>query len=377
MVIRTVRKLGVSAILGILLLALIAAPIAAGGQGEAHAGDAETAHASEDDHDRIPHVEAVALDPGEALRVVATTNIIGDVVRNVVGEEAEITVLITEGQNPHGYTPTPRAVAAIERAHVVFVNGFGLEENLLDTVETAATGYVVPVSAGIEPIGGSGHDHDDDHHEDHDDDHTDDDDHHDDDHHDEHADDDHDHDHAAGDPHVWFDPNNVIVWTQNIAEVMGELLPDSSERFVRAADAYVEELRALDADIRSRVAELPEGRRKLVIDHASLDYFAQAYGFEVIGTVIPATTDQAEPSAQAISRLVDVIRSADVPAIFVGATASRGLQNLTAAVAEEVGREIRVGTLLTGSLTAAGGGGESYLSFMDYNVTQIVENLAD
>ncbi len=362
--------MGVSAILGILLLALIAAPIAAGGQGEAHTGDAETAHASEDDHDRIPHVEAVALDPGEALRVVATTNIIGDVVRNVVGEEAEITVLITEGQNPHGYTPTPRAVAAIERAHVVFVNGFGLEENLLDTVETAATGYVVPVSAGIEPIGGSGHDHDhdDDHHDDHDDDHADDD-------HDDHAND--DHDHAAGDPHVWFDPNNVIVWTQNIAEVMGELLPDSSESFARAADAYVEELSALDTDIRRRVAELPEDRRKLVIDHASLDNFAEAYGFEVIGTVIPETTDQAEPSAQAISRLVDVIRSADVPAIFVGATASRGLQNLTAAVAEEVEREIRVGTLLTGSLTAAGEGGESYLAYMDYNVTQIVENLTD
>ncbi|MFW5827960.1 MAG: metal ABC transporter solute-binding protein, Zn/Mn family, partial [Alkalispirochaeta sp.] len=239
----------------------------------------------------------------------------------------------------------------------------------LDTVETAATGYIVPVSAGIEATGD--HDHDDDDHDHGEDDHD-----HDDDDHD-HGEDDHDHDHAAGDPHVWFDPNNVTVWVENIEHVMSDLLPGEHEAFEAAAERYEEQLQELDAEIRRRVASLPESRRKIVIDHASLDYFADRYGFEVIGTVIPATTDQAEPSTQAVARLVEVIRQEEAPAIFVGATASRGLEGLVNAVAGEVGRDIRIGRLLTGSLAPEGEPGDTYLGFMEYNVTQIVENLAD
>ena len=360
-----------------VLVLLLAVPsmVMAGGQSESpasepaaveddHDHDHDHDHDAEDhddhaDHDGLPHVEEVSLESGERLRVVVTTNIIGDVARNVIGDRADITVLIPQGQNPHGYTPAPQAVAAIERAHVIFVNGFNLEENLLDTVETAATGYIVPVSAGIEATGDHDHDHGEDDHD--------------------HGEDDHDHghEHSAGDPHVWFDPNNVMVWVENIEHVMSDLLPDEHEAFEAAAESYEEQLQELDADIRSRVAALPESRRKLVIDHAALDYFADRYGFEVIGTVIPSTSDQAEPSAQAVARLVEVIRREEVPAIFVGATASQGLEGLVNAVADEVGQEIRVGTLLTGSLAPEGQTGDTYLGFTEYNVTQIVENLTD
>jgi ABC-type Zn uptake system ZnuABC Zn-binding protein ZnuA len=339
----------------------------AGGQGESPAAEPSTVeddHGNDDnrgaddhdhDHDGVPAVEPVALESGERLQVVATTNIVGDVVRNIIGDRADLTVLIPQGQNPHGYTPAPRAVAAIERAHVVFVNGFDLEENLLDTVQTAATGYIVPVSSGIEAAGDHDHDHGEDDHD--------------------HGED--DHDHAAGDPHVWFDPNHVMVWVNNIEHTMIGLLPEESGAFEAAAERYQEQLQELDAEIRRRVASLPESRRKIVIDHASLDYFADRYGFEVIGTVIPATTDQAEPSAQAVARLVEVIRQEDVPAIFVGATASQGLEGLVSAVANEVGGAISAGSLLTGSLAPEGEVGDTYLTFMEYNVTQIVENLAD
>ncbi|MFW5695365.1 MAG: metal ABC transporter substrate-binding protein, partial [Alkalispirochaeta sp.] len=180
-----------------------------------------------------------------------------------------------------------------------------------------------------------------------------------------------------GDPHVWFNPRNVMVWVENVERVMGELVPDERDAFAAAAHRYEERLAALDAEISRRVDALPEDRRKLVMDHVSLDHFADRYGFEVIGTVIPSTSDQAEPSAQAVSRLVEVIRREEVPALFVGATAGRGLENLVTAVADEIGRDIRIGVLLSGSLAPDGEPGDTYVSFMEYNVTQIVENLAD
>ena len=347
MAMRSIFRAGPAAVFITVFVVLFAGLLTvavAGGRGEESAGIAVPAH--DDDHHEI---EPVSLAAGERLAVVATTNIVGDVVRQVAGDAAEVTVLIAVGQNPHGYTPAPRAIAAIERAHLVIVNGFDLEENLMATVKASATGYVVSASAGIVPLDG----------------HADDD----------HADDDHAHD--AGDPHVWFDPNNVLVWVDNIEDALSDADHARAETFAANAESYRSRLRDLDREIRRQVAAIPAERRKLVLDHASLDYFAARYGFETIGAVIPATTDQAEPSAQAVARLVEQIRAEEVPAIFVGGTASQGLRNLVAAVAAEVGRDVRVGTLLTGSLAPAGEPGDSYVGFMEYNVSQIVENLTD
>lgn len=295
---------------------------------------------------------APATTPAGRLKVVATTNIVGDVVSQVAGDAVDLTVLIPLGGNPHGYTPTPRDTGRIEAGDVVFTNGFGLEEQLLEVVEANATGSVVAVSRNIEAD-----DHDD--HADHDD------------------HDDHDHHHAGQDPHVWFDPNLVMTWTDVIADTLSQADPEHAAEYRAGAQAYRGELEALDQEIREAVAQISPGRRKLVLDHASLDYFAERYGFEVIGTVIPDTTDQAEPSAQAVAQLVEVLREENVRTIFVGGTASDGLRNLAEAVAQEVGGPVTVSTLLTGSLAAPGEDGDSYLSFMRYNLSQIAENLQD
>jgi ABC-type Zn uptake system ZnuABC Zn-binding protein ZnuA len=371
----------------IVLVALVASPVAfAAGQPEVvddaphadtHAADHGDDHHHGDDHDHEePHhdgVEPVDLTDGRLLRVVATTSIVGDVVRNVAGDAADVTVLMAVGQNPHGYTPTPRAIAEIERADLVIVNGFDLEENLVDVVETTARGYVVEASERITPLGSSDdHGHEveaDDDHGDHDDyDHEGEGD-------DDHAD--HDHVHAAGDPHVWFDPNNVLSWVDTIEDALSDADPERAPVFAANAEAYRSRLRDLDRMIRRDVETIPTERRKLVLDHASLDYFAFRYGFETIGAVIPATTDQAEPSAREVARLVEQIREEAVPAVFVGGTASRGMRNMVEAVAAEVGRDVRIGTLLTGSLAPSGQPGDTYIGFMEYNVSQIVENLKD
>jgi zinc/manganese transport system substrate-binding protein len=201
----------------------------------------------------LPELAPVALAAGEKLRVVATTSIIGDVVAQVGGEAIELTVLMGPGQDPHSYAPSAAQLTAVARAHVIFVNGWDLEERLLRDLENISEGLapLVPVSAYVEPLeyGEDGHHHDDDHaDDDHDDDHADDDhadddhadddhaddDHADDDHaDDDHADDDHahddDHDHGAVDPHTWFDVRNVMWWASNILHVFEDLDPANKE----------------------------------------------------------------------------------------------------------------------------------------------------
>ena len=324
-----------------------------------HDGDHD--HDHDDDHEgemAIPHIEAADLAAGASLRVVASTSIVGDVVGRIAGSAATVEVLMPRGQNPHAWEPTPRAIASVEDSYVAFVNGLDLEEALLETMENVAGTYVVPVSAGIAVLEGGDHD-------DHDHDHDDAEDH------------DHDHDHAGGDPHFWFDPTNVIIWAENIAEALSEADPANHELYEANRDAYIAELESLDLDVRNQVASIPRNRRKLVVDHVSLTYFAEEYGFEIIGEVIPAISDQAEPSAQHIAELAEVIRDEDVAAIIIGGTAGRGLRNLVDSVAEEVGRDVEIVEILTGSLAPAGSRGDTYLDFIRYNTEQIVAGLSE
>ncbi|MGD2027662.1 MAG: metal ABC transporter substrate-binding protein [Anaerolineales bacterium] len=310
-------------------------------------------HTQEGDHEAevLPTVEPVRLDKGRRMKALATTTIIGDVVSNIGEEVIDLTILMNTGQDPHSYEITPKAVVAIQDADLIFINGLDLEETLLDSIESNAAGVIVPVSAGIETLAVD----EDDENEDH-----------------EGAE---DHKHTGTDPHLWTDPNNVITWVDNIAQVLGDADPANREAYTANAAAYRTELEALDAYIRGQVAHIPEENRKLVTDHGLFNYFAGEYGFEVIGTVIPSFSSLAEPSASDIVALVEVIQQEDVPAIFIGTTASPGLQNLADTIAEETGKEIKVLPLLTGSLAAAGEPGDTYLDYMRFNIDQIVLGL--
>ncbi|MFW5776447.1 MAG: metal ABC transporter substrate-binding protein [Spirochaetota bacterium] len=330
---------------------------------------AGSAESSADDHDgddnddhaaveaqTLPEVGRLVAE-GERLNLVASTTIVGDVLRNVAGDAADVTILMNVGQNPHSYEPQPSDLRELERADLVFTNGLGLETDLLDDVDRMAGGPVVPVSAGIEPIEG---DHDDDDHdeEDHDEDHA--------------ADDGHDH---AVDPHVWMDPNNVVVWVDNMEEILSSADPANAETYEANANRYREDLRELDRFIRREVAAATPSQRKLVLDHESFSYFAEEYDFETVGTIVPGTSDRAEPSAQEVAGLVEVIREEDVRTILVGRTASRSMERLAQTVADEVGRPIEILPTLTGSLSAPGERGDTYLDFVRYNVEQILTGL--
>jgi len=283
---------------------------------------------------------------GGKLRVVATTTIVGDVVAQVGGDAIALTVLLPVGADPHTFDPSPQDLAKVADADIIFANGAGLEAFLERLLENAGgDAEVVEVSEGIVFIEAEHHEGEaepagDDHH------------------------------HEGVDPHTWTDPNNVLRWVDNIEAALALHDPVHAADYKANADAYRAQLRDLDAWVRAQVAAIPPENRKLVTDHEAFAYFAQHYGFEQIGAVVPGYSTAAQPSVRDLADLEDRIRAYGVKAVFVGSTVNPALAQR---VAEDTG--VRLVFLYTGSLTAPGGEADSYLSYVRYNVVQIVEGL--
>ncbi len=302
----------------------------------------ELAHEHELEHaDEMPPISAVALGAGEKLQVVATTSIVADVVRSVGGDLIDLTMLIPLGTDPHAFKPTPQDAVAVADAHVVFVNGAGLEVFLEPLLQSAGEGViVVPVSYGVELLQfGEQHGEGDGHQ-------------------------------SGSDPHTWFDPHNVAVWVHNVAYTLSALDPAHTETYEANAEAYEAELESLDAWIQEQVAQVPETNRKLVTDHTVFSYFARRYGFEQIGAVFPGYSTLAEPSAQELAAMEDAIRENNVQAVFVSVTVN---PDLAQRVVEDTGTQLVF--LYTGSLSEPGGEADDYFSFIRYNVSAIVQAL--
>ena len=265
------------------------------------------------------------------LAVVATTSLIGDVARQIGADRVSVNVLLPIGADPHAFEPRPQDVAALTDADLVLVNGLGLEATLQPLLGNART--IVTVSDGINALLFAEEE-------------------------------------GGLDPHVWQDPNNVIVWARNIRDAFAQADPAHADEYASNADAYIAELTALDAWIKDQVAQIPEANRKLVTDHEDFGYFTARYGFEQVGAVVPSVSTGSAPSAQELAALEDAIRSSGVKAVFVGSTVS---PDLSRRVAEDTG--VRLVFLFTDSLSPSGGDAESYLAFMRHNVNAIVEAL--
>jgi ABC-type Zn uptake system ZnuABC Zn-binding protein ZnuA len=285
---------------------------------------------------------------GERLQVVATTTLVGDVVSQVGGDAVDLTVLLPVGADPHGFDPTPRDVSRVADADLIFINGLGLEQFLERLLASAGSeAQVIAVSEGITAIE-TGDEADAVHAEE----------------------DEGEHGHEGDDPHVWTDPNNVLVWTANIAAALSQLDPANAALYQANAAQYSAELQALDAWVREQVAQVPAANRNIVTDHAVFGYFAQRYGFEQVGAIVPGYSTLAEPSAQELAALEDAIRSLGVKAVFVGQTVNPGLAQR---VADDTGTQLA--PVYTGSLSDPEGEAGSYLDYIRHNVATIVEAL--
>jgi ABC-type Zn uptake system ZnuABC Zn-binding protein ZnuA len=291
----------------------------------------------------LPELEAADLD-GAPLQVVATTSIIGDVVAQVGRDAIELTTLMGPGQDPHSYQPTPQNMATVSQAHVVFVNGWDLEEALVHDLEDIAKDVpIVPVSANIEPLafgeaGSSTHGHE------------------------------------NVDPHTWFSVPNVEQWVENIRQVLSELDPAHAETYGEHAKAYLAELQELQAYAASQLATIPAAKRFLVTNHDTFGYLAHEYDLEVLGTVLPAASTLADPSASDLTDLIDKIKDHGVCTLFTETTVSDKLAQTVAAELDGC-PQVRVLKLYTGAVGPAGSGAESYIGMFRYNVDAIVNGL--
>ena len=175
---------------------------------------------------------------------------------------------------------------------------------------------------------------------------------------------------SGGDPHVWFDPQRVSGALPSLAEVLTNVGLDAAA--VEACmTSYLAELEAMDAEVAAKVEQLPAASRKLVTNHEALGYFADRYGFELIGTVIPTPASMAQASPAGLEELAEIIEHEGIKAIF--AETLHSVDDVEA-LADRVG-DVDVVTLYTGSLGPPGSGAETYVDFMRTNADLIVDAL--
>lgn len=252
----------------------------------------------------------------DTVSVVASTSIISALTAEVGGEHVEVETLMGPGVDPHTFEMTPGDARTVSGADLILINGLEFDNFLVDDVEEAGEGpEIVVVSDGIELLEAGAHaehdgedaDHDEsDHEEDHEEEHED----------DAHADEDDEHEHGDHDPHIWQDPLRVKEMVGNIADALAAVDPDNAQEYRDNSAAYQETLDETHMQIQELIAEIPEERRKIVTNHDAFAYFADRYGLQIVGTVIPGTSSEAEPSAGDIADLTATIEEEGVTAIF-------------------------------------------------------------
>lgn len=307
------------------------------------------------------------------LTVVVTTSILGDVVGALVGNDGEVTVLLPPGTDPHGFEPSAADAAALRGADLVVANGLHLEEGLLDMIHAAQQEgvEVLEVAEHLDPIPFDG-DGPDTHADDQDGDHRTDD-----------ADDaddaetaaddaqtanDDTHDDANGleDPHVWFDPVRMADGVELIVAELAAVDTGLGEAEWQARGAaYAAELLEVHEQMEAMFATIPAARRKLVTNHDALGYLAHRYGFEVLGTVVPGSSTQADANPGQFADLVATVDAAGVATVFAENTDATVLAEQLAS--EVVGRsdvEVEVVRLYTDALGEPGSGAETYLDLL-------------
>ncbi len=299
----------------------------------------------------------------ERPTVVVTTSILGDVVSGLVGDAAEVVVVMPAGADPHDFQASARDVAAMRSADLLVTNGGGFEQGLADVIEAAEADGVPTVHAldlvDALPFSGEHEDHEEDQHEEDQEGRSDD---------EQETADDHDHDHDGVDPHFFTDPVRMRIAAEGLAAEIREAVPALATAEVdRSTEATLAGLDEAAADVEATLAPIPADRRVLVTGHEVFGYFADRYDFEIVGVVVPGGGTGGEPSAGELAALAATVEEEGVPAVFVDSSSP---DRLADALAAEVG-EVEVVDLFTESLGAPGSGGETYVELVRTNAERI------
>jgi zinc/manganese transport system substrate-binding protein len=260
----------------------------------------------------------------DGILVVASTSILGDVAQQILGDAGRVEVLIPIGADPHDYQPSSQQASLMARADLVIANGLRLEEGLLDVIDAARDdgARVLEIGPMLDPLPFSRFD-------------------------------------DSLDPHIWLDPARMAEAARIIGNELQLIAPDSD-----AADraiAYADVLMGVDAEMEEILSVVPHDQRKLVTSHHAFGYFADRYDFEIVGVVLPGGSTLADPSSAELAALVETMRAAGVRTIFAETTET---PTLAEAVAAELGGEVRVVSLYTGSLGEEGSGADTLVGLL-------------
>ncbi|WP_430335902.1 zinc ABC transporter substrate-binding protein AztC [Rhodococcus sp. ACT016] len=276
----------------------------------------------------------------DSSRIVVTTNILGDIVGAIVGDEADVAVLMKPNADPHSFAISAQEAHALQTANLVIFNGLRLEEGVLHHVEAASREGVptFEVGAAVDPIEYTSGD-------------------------------------TAGqaDPHFWTDPTRVVRAVERITDQVIEHLPHVDANTLRQrAASYAKELTALDALMEQLFQAIPETKRKLITNHHVFAYLAQRYGFTVMGAIVPSGTTLASPSASDLASLVGAISDNGISTIFVDTSQP---DRLARVLADSAGIDVDIRSLYSESLGGPGSPADTYLNMMRFNASQISDGL--
>jgi manganese/zinc/iron transport system substrate-binding protein len=277
---------------------------------------------------------------GGRPRVVATTTIVADLVRQVAGDRAAVSCLLAPGIDPHSYRATPRDADRLLSADLVVASGLHLEgrlaallERLGERVPLVAVADRLPAERLLEAGAG------------------------------------------IPDPHVWFDAGLWSLAPAVVAQALAEIDPAGGDLYRARAESAAARLESLDAAVRERLAEIPADRRVLVTAHDAFRYFGRAYGIEVVG--VQGTSTAAEAGLGDINRLVDLVVTRGIPAVFVETSvADRTVAAVVEGAAARGHRVVLGGRLYSDSLGEPGSGADSLAGALLANVEAIVTALA-
>jgi len=268
------------------------------------------------------------------LNALTSTTFLADITRNIAGDRISVDSLLPVGADPHAYQAAPSDVAKIAESDLLILNGLEYEHFIEPLLENAGgERRIIEATAGLSPRKDAGSEH-------------------------------------GVDPHMWLDPNLVVTYVENIRDGLIQIDVEGAQTYKTNADAYIAQLKDLDKWIVGQVNTIPAERRLLVTNHEAVGYFAERYGFEVAGAVIPSLSTDAGTSAKELAALIEVIKTSDAPAIFLGEVENPDLANQIAAETDvKVVDNLHLESLTVGAPAA------TYIDMMKHNVNQIVEAL--
>lgn len=268
------------------------------------------------------------------LNALTSTTFLADITRNIAGDHISVDSLLPVGADPHAYQAAPSDVAKIVESDLLILNGLEYEHFIEPLLENAGgERLMIEATAGLSPRKDAGSEH-------------------------------------GVDPHMWLDPNLVVTYVENIRDGLIQVDVEGTQIYKANADAYIAQLKDLDKWIVEQVNTIPAERRLLVTNHEAVGYFAERYGFEVAGAVIPSLSTDAGTSAKELAALIEVIKTSGAPAIFLGEVENPDLANQIAAETDvKVVDNLHLESLTVGAPAA------TYIDMMKHNVNQIVEAL--